>query len=131
MKNKIIILAIFIVPLLLFAALNNFSKENAAGAAATQALNKGKLIKFSSPMCSECKKVKETIQNVLPEYNDLILIEDINVSDNTPKSQDMIETYKVSVVPTVIFIDKTGNIVNKIEGLVDEATLKENLEIIK
>ena len=133
MKNKIIIIMIFAVPLALFAFLQYFTKDYAANASLneTQTLNKGKLIKFSSPMCSECKKVKGIVDNVIPDYKETVLLEEINVSENTSKSQDMIDTYKISVVPTVIFVNKEGRIINKIEGLVDEITIKENLEKIK
>ena len=43
----------------------------------------------------------------------------------------MIETYKITVVPTIVFLDKNGAVVNKIEGLADEITIKENLDKIK
>ncbi len=133
MKNKIIILMILVVPIAVFALLQYATKDYAANAGSIQEenLNKGKFIKFSSPMCSECKKVTTAVKNVMPEYRDVILYEEINVSDKTSKSEDMIEAYKISVVPTVIFIDKSGKIVNKAEGLVDESFIKENLDKIK
>ena len=64
-------------------------------------------------MCSECKQVKETVSVVIPDYKDTISFEDINVSDNSEKSEQLIETYKITVVPTVIFLDKNGKIVTK------------------
>ncbi len=134
MKNKIIILLIFIVPLATFFILQNITKDNSAIANNTmqqETMIKGKLLKFSSPMCSECKKVKEAVDRVFNNYKEEVLLEEINVSENTDKTNGMIETYKITVVPTVVFLDKNGSVVNKIEGLVDEITIKENLDKIK
>ncbi len=134
MKNKIIILLIFIVPLATFFILQNITKDNSAIANNTmqqETMMKGKLLKFSSPMCSECKKVKEAVDRVFNNYKEEVLLEEINVSENTDKTNGMIETYKITVVPTVVFLDKNGSVVNKIEGLVDEITIKENLDKIK
>lgn len=134
MKNKIIILLVFIVPLATFFILQNITKDNSAIANNTmqqETMMKGKLLKFSSPMCSECKKVKEAVDKVFDNYKEAVLLEEINVSENNDKTNGMIETYKITVVPTVVFIDKNGAVVNKIEGLVDEITVRENLDKIK
>ncbi len=134
MKNKLIILMVFIVPLATFFILQNITKDNSAIANNTmqqEIMSKGKLLKFSSPMCSECKKVKTAVDNVFGNYKEAVLLEEVNVSENTDKTNKMVETYKITVVPTIVFIDKNGEIVNKYEGLVDEITIKENLDKIK
>ena len=134
MRNKIIILLVFIVPLATFFILQNITKDNSAIANNTmqqEIMAKGKLLKFSSPMCSECKKVKEAVDKVFHNYKEEILLEEINVSENTDKTNGLVETYKITVVPTVVFLNKNGEVVNKIEGLVDEITIKENLDKIK
>ncbi|HIT55452.1 TPA: hypothetical protein IAA92_04280, partial [Candidatus Galligastranaerophilus intestinigallinarum] len=80
---------------------------------------------------SECKKVKEAVDKVFGNYKEAVLLEEINVSENSDKTNGMIETYKITVVPTIVFIDKNGAVINKIEGLADEITIKENLDKIK
>ena len=134
MKNKLIILLVFIIPLATFFILQNVANNNSAIANNTmqqEAMMKGKLLKFSSPMCSECKKVKEAVDKVFGDYKEAVLLEEINVSENSDKTNGMIETYKITVVPTIVFLDKNGAVVNKIEGLADEITIKENLDKIK
>ncbi|MCD8024562.1 MAG: thioredoxin family protein [Candidatus Gastranaerophilales bacterium] len=132
MKNNVIILLIFIVPVAVFALLQFIAGNYAANANSfDNTPNMAKLIKFYSPMCSECKEVSTNVKNALKSYEDLIIFEEIDVSDKKPKNQDMIEAYKITVVPTVIFIDKTGKIENKTEGVIDENEIKLHLENIK
>ena len=133
MRNWVIILLVFLVPISVFAVLQYTTKDYAANANSvqTEISDKGRFLKFSSPMCSECKQVKETVSVVIPDYKDTISFEDINVSDNSEKSEQLIETYKITVVPTVIFLDKNGKIVQKKEGVITEEELRENLDKIK
>ncbi len=136
MKNKIILFAILFLPLAAFAFLQSnagsyhANQINEYETLASNADAKGKLLKFSSPMCSECKEVAKTVSKVMPEYN-TVVVEEINVTDGSKKSDSMVEMYKVSVVPTMIFIDKGGNIVKKTEGAITEQETREHLNKIK
>lgn len=133
MRNKIIILLIFAVPLAVFAFLQYTTNNYAANAdtVQNQSLNKAKIIKFYSPMCSECKKMGEIVGSAMKDYNDSIIYEEINVSEKDNKTKNMIETYKVTVVPTVVFIDKDGKVFEKKEGLIEEVEVRNNLEAVK
>lgn len=130
MKNWIIILFVFVVPLSIFALLQHFAGSTSANANSFQT-GKGKLIKFASPMCGECKKVGETVTLVIPDYRDSIIYEEVNVSDGSEQSKKMIDAYKVSVVPTIVFIDKNGKIFEKTEGIVTEEHIRGNLDKLK
>ena len=63
MRNWIIVLLIFVFPLGVFAWLEtNYNKTNAeevktASHMVVPTNGKPKMMKFSSPMCSDCKKV--------------------------------------------------------------------------
>ncbi len=131
MRNWIIILLVFLIPISVFAVLQYTTNDYAANANSIQNVQGARLLKFSSPLCSECKEVKKVVSSVMSDYKDSIIFEDINVSDNSEKSEEMIEQYQISVVPTVIFIDKSGNITYKKEGLIKEEELRENLDKIK
>lgn len=132
MRNKIIILMVFIVPMAIFAFLQTINKDTQAIAQnQTVLFDKAKLIKFYSPMCSECKTVKKNIDSAIKNYDDKIIYEEFNVSEKNPKTQSMIETYKITVVPTVVFVDKQGKIAYKKEGIIEEFEIKNNLEMIK
>lgn len=132
MKNKIVILLAFLVPIAVFAILQYSTKASSANAKVQKDYsNKGRLIKFYSPMCSECKEVGKKVSNVIGEYDGYVVFEEINVSNNDKKTKDLIETYKVTVVPTVVYLDKNGDIVEKTEGDVEEIEIRNNLEKIK
>ncbi len=131
MKNKIIILLVFMVPIAMFAFLQGITKNSVANANSYQSTDKAKIIKFYSPMCSECKKVSENVKNVHNDYKDIIILEEINVADTSQKTKDLIEAYKVTVVPTVIFVDKQGKITNRQEGMIEEIEIRNNLDEIK
>ncbi len=133
MRNKIIILMILIVPLAVFAFLQNTTKDFAANAGTYQnsAAQKGKLIKFYSPMCSECQTVGVSVKNAMEDYSDTIYFEEINVTEKDDKTQDLIKTYDITVVPTIIFLDKNGKVVKRNEGGIEENEIREHLEKIK
>ena len=132
MKNKIIILLILLVPLSLFIFMEQFTKNNSNIADADEYLGKVKLIKFYSPMCSECKDVGRNVENVLKNYDEeIIIFEEINAGKTDPKTKKMISKYKVTVVPTLIFVDKTGKVYKKSEGMIEEEQIKEFLDNIK
>lgn len=132
MKNWIIVLLIFVVPLGVFAWLESGAAETKIAANTTvQTSGKGKLLKFSSPMCSDCKKVTKEMATVIPDYKDSVTFEEINVSDGSNESLEAVKTYKITVVPTMIFVNKNGQIVNKAEGFLSEKEIRSNLEFIK
>ena len=132
MRNKVIILMILVIPMAVFAFLQATTKDNAAVATVSgENIGKGRIIKFYSPMCSECKTVGENISNVIKDYNDIISYEEINVSNKDRKTKNMIQEYKVTVVPTVIFIGKDGKITHKNEGGIEEIEIRSKLDEIK
>lgn len=135
MKNWIIVLLIFILPLGLYAYLDNRAQANACKVTGSaSSVSKAKIIKFSSPMCSECQDVAVEIKKAMKDYQDSILIEEYNVLDNYDKgsniTKDMIKKYKVSLVPTLIFVDKEGKTLKK-EGFIKSNEIIEILDEIK
>ncbi len=132
MRNKIIILLIFLIPMAVFAFLQYNSNANATpDNIELAAYNKGKLLKFHSPMCSECKTVGQNIKSAMKDYETVVMYEEVDVTNKDNKTKNLIDTYKVTVVPTVVFIDKNGKISAKTEGAVDQTEIKLHLEEIK
>jgi len=136
MRNWIIVLLIFIMPLSLYAYLDNKASADACkvtGAAST--IPKAKIIKFSSPMCSECVEVAVEMKKAMNNYNNSVIIEEYNVLDNNQKgkntTKDMIKKYKISLVPTLVFINKEGEIVKKQEGMMKSDEIISVLDKIK
>lgn len=152
MKNWIIVLLIFTVPLAVFAWLETNSGKSVAketvtsetvakndvveGTSLAKHTNpvttaKPRVLKFSSPMCSDCKKVQTELVGVIPDYKDAVTFEEINVTDGTKASAAMVKDYKVTVVPTLIFVSKDGQIIHREEGFLTESEIRTHLDHIK
>lgn len=130
MKNKIIILITLFIPLAIFIFLEHITNNNEATAYVEES-GMPKLMKFYSPMCSECKTVAKNIEDVIGDYENIIVLEEINVAKNDKKTKNLISKHNVTVVPTLIFIDKTGKTCNKVEGMIEKEAVKKNIEQIK
>ena len=138
MKNWIIVLLIFVLPLGLYAYLDA-KAQNAimckAKSATEAPVSKAKIVKFSSPMCSECKEASEEITKAMKNYKDEVLVEEINVVENVGKDKDynksMIKKYKVTLVPTLVFLDKNGNVAKRYEGAMKSDEIIEIINGIK
>lgn len=137
MKNWIIVLLVFVIPLGVFAWLETGANKTSAKEAqianhTTVPTNgKAKLMKFSSPMCSDCKKVSKIMIDIIPDYENEITFEEINVSDGSKASSKAVKDYMVTVVPTLIFVSKDGKILQKTEGLLSEEEIRTSLNNIK
>lgn len=127
-KNLIIISLIFALPLIAYAVLSGTKVESA-----TQEHVSGKpqIIKFSSKLCSDCKKMKGVFETVMPQYSGTVEVIEYDIEKNDKNINNAIDTYNVNLVPTVVYIDKKGKVVRKTEGYVDkhkfEAYVKEIL----
>ena len=127
-KNLIIISLIFALPLIAYAVLSGTKVESA-----TQEHVSGKpqIIKFSSKLWSEKKKMKGVFETVMPQYSGTVEVIEYDIEKNDKNINNAIDTYNVNLVPTVVYIDKNGKVVRKTEGYVDkhkfEAYVKEIL----
>ena len=138
MKNWIIILLIFAMPLSLYAYLEAKAEQAKVCAVVgnSEVKNpKAKIVKFSSPMCSECKEMNVELDKAMKDYKNSVIIEEINVVENVGKgvkyNKAAIKKYNVSLVPTIVFLDKEGNTIKKYEGLVKSDEIVEILDGIK
>lgn len=124
MKNKLIISAIFILPVLVYAIIS-FS----AGAK-TEAFDNTKpsVIKFSSKLCMDCKKLEKVVQEVVPSYKNDINYQEIKVDENSKYVDGKIKEYDVVLVPTLVYIDKQGSVVKKTEGFVEKSVFESNIK---
>jgi len=129
-SSLVAILAIFIIPLALYFFFKMPSGNDFAAVSATP--GKAKVIEFSSPMCYDCNRIKKELDplEIAPEYK-TIIFEKINVADRTPAVDQLIKKYNVDVVPTLVFIDKNGNMVNRTQGYMTQQQLRECLDRIK
>ena len=138
MKNWIIILLIFAMPLGFYAYLEAKAEQDKVCTVVgnSEVKNpKAKIVKFSSPMCSECKEMNVELDKAMKDYKNSVIIEEINVVENVGKgvkyNKAAIKKYNVSLVPTIVFLDKQGNTIKKREGIVKSDEIVEILDGIK
>jgi len=138
MKNWIIVLLILIIPISLYSYLEAKAQSDAVCKVEgnTSIHNpKAKIIKFYSPMCSECKDVSNELTKAMKNYKDSVIIEEINVAENVNKSGDYtkaaIKKFKITLVPTLVFVDKNGNMIKKQEGEISSNEIIAILDGIK
>lgn len=71
------------------------------------------LLELSSPTCAPCRKMYPIIKEIKEEFKDKV---DTHIVDLT-KNPEFGDKYKVSVVPTQIFLDKHGKVFFRHEGI--------------
>ena len=123
--NFLIIAIIMILPVMLYAF---FKAPNANSVVLQAASGKPMVIEFSSAMCMECKELAKVLTVVEPKYENKIIFEKISINSGSKEVQDKVQKYHVNVVPTMIFIDKQGNNVKKIEGSLPVSELESSLD---
>lgn len=138
MKNWVIVLLIFIMPLCIYAYFDAKAQNDKMCKLEgnVDVKNpKAKIIKFYSPMCSECKDTNIEMQKAMKELKDSVVVQEVNVIEQSEKGPDcnkeVIKKYKVTLVPTLVFLDKTGKLVKKQEGLMKSEEIMQTLNGIK
>ena len=126
MKNWIITLLVFILPVIGYFGLKN--SQSARNAMIAQAIEKPTVMKFESPMCADCQKLKKEMEGLKPIYSNSVNFVDINATSLDKKTQEEVEMYGVTVVPTIIFLDSNKNKVNKLEGFTQKATIEKHIK---
>ncbi|MBO5948802.1 thioredoxin family protein [bacterium] len=128
MKNRLIILLVFVLPLAIYGLLSTFAPEKVSNSAI--AANAPTIIKFSAPLCMDCQKLDKTLDIVMPKYQGKINLQKIDATSQMAEVQEMIKKYNVTVVPTTIFIDSKGNFEKKIEGDIPATNLEKEIKAL-
>lgn len=126
MKNWIITLLVFTIPVIAYFSLKN--SEDARNAVVAQATEKPTVMKFESPMCNDCQKLKKEMEPLKPMYSNFVDFIDINATLMDKKTQEEVEMYGVTVVPTIIFLDANKNKTHKLEGFTPKATIEKHIK---
>ena len=126
MKNWIITLLVFVLPVIGYFSLKN--SESARNSMIAQAIGKPIVMKFESPMCMDCQKLKKEMESLKPQYSTYVDFVDINATSIDKKTQEDVEMYGVTVVPTIIFLDSNKKQVNKIEGFTPKTTIEKHIK---
>ena len=79
-------------------------------------------------MCIDCQKMKKLLNEIEPAYQNKINFVSINALDKDKKVKNYINKFGVTLVPTLVFIDDNGNLINKIEGYIPKEELISEIE---
>lgn len=120
MKNFSIITLIFVIPLVAYMIL---SKPDASMANKSSSAGKPKIIKFTSLMCLDCKKLSGVMKEVYPKYSDKITLVEIQVQNDDEFTKQQVQKYNVTLVPTLVLVNSKGKQVSKTEGFVEKGKL--------
>lgn len=126
-KNLIIISIIFAIPILTYWLMTSVSKTDATAAVT----GKPQIIKFTSKMCLDCQTMNKIIKEIYPKYENDIVLTEINVQDSNSFSDEQIDKYNVTLVPTIILVNSQGKQVRRIEGAISKDEMEKCLEALK
>ena len=118
------IVAILIIPIVLYTVFKSPADTSGLTMAAT---DKPTVLKFSSPLCMECKELEKLVNSIKPKYKDKISFQSINVNSGDAAIQQQVKKYEVQVVPTMVFLDKKGQVIKKTEGCPEKGELEKIL----
>lgn len=124
MKNIITIVLILIIPVFTYIIMSNNSNNQIA----TAKDNSPSLYVYTSNMCMDCQRIKNTINEIEPIYSEKINFIIVNATDKKRKIQEQIKKHNITLVPTLIILDRNGNRINKIEGYIEKDKLIQELE---
>lgn len=127
MKNFSIITLIFVVPLIAYMFLTK-PDSSFAQKASEATKNKPQIIKFTSTMCLDCKKLEKVLKEVYPKYSEKIVLVEVPVQAETDYTKKQINKYNVTLVPTMILIDVKGKKIAKIEGFIEKDKLEKYMK---
>jgi thioredoxin 1 len=91
-------------------------------------LNLPLLLDFTGPKCKSCKVMKARLTQAAPDFEGRvrIVLVDVNVQ------KDLTKKYKIMLIPTLVFIDKNGEEIDRHIGQMEETAIRAELaDLIK
>jgi thioredoxin 1 len=84
------------------------------------------ILSFYAKWADPCKQLQVDLDKAKHEFGEQIEVSSVDVDD--PKNQQLIDQYEVSPIPTVIFLDDKGKVINFLVGYSDAAELESNIK---
>lgn len=97
---------------------DNFAELKAAG--------KPMMIDFWATWCGPCKRIAPEVEALAEQYAGQITIGKCDIEDN----DDLAGEFAVRSIPTLVFIDKDGNQVDKLVGAHSRAEIEAKLQAL-
>ena len=87
-----------------------------------------KVIDFFGSWCGPCRAYKPTFEKVskMDEFSD-IEFQELDVDDN----EELAEEYGIRGVPTTIFLNNKGEVIDRLSGLQTEQALVDKIRSLK
>lgn len=84
------------------------------------------LIDFWRPGCPPCDVMEPIVEQLKEEYGDRVDFK----AYNTLEERGKVDKYGITAVPTFLFINVTGEIVDKVVGQTDIETMRSKIEAL-
>lgn len=82
------------------------------------------LLDFTGPKCKACKTMKTRLPNIASDYKGKLRIVFVDAN----KERDLVKRYKVMLIPTLVFITRSGEEVERHIGDMEERTIRAKLD---
>ena len=84
------------------------------------------VVDFWAPWCGPCRSIAPIIEELATAYEDRVIIGKYNVDDDT----DLGVEYGIRNIPTLLFFDKEGKMVDKHVGTITQDALTAKIEAL-
>jgi thioredoxin 1 len=85
------------------------------------------IFEFARKLCPICKGMEQVLQEIKSRYGHQVVIHQVFID----QEEYLFRRYKISIVPTQVFVDATGKEVFRHEGLFPKDKLLEKLRELK
>lgn len=82
------------------------------------------IVDFAATWCPPCQKLKPYFHSLSEEYAGKVKMVSIDVDEN----KELAAKYEVSSIPTLLYFDASGNLVDTTVGLIPEEELRQKIE---
>ena len=91
-----------------------------------QAIKSGRVVvaKFGLDICTGCIEANKILISIMPSYEKAIYFSKVDLM----KDREAEKTYKIKMMPTIIFFDKAGKEFYRLEGTVTKKLIVDKME---
>ena len=84
------------------------------------------VVDFWAPWCGPCRSIAPIIEDLATAYEDRVIIGKYNVDEDT----DLGVEYGIRNIPTLLFFDKDGQMVDKHVGTITRDALAAKIDVL-